>query len=47
MAKYYCVRLHTIFGAALAAGMVASRLHAGEKLQSLLTCFDRSKLANF
>ncbi|KAG8368642.1 hypothetical protein BUALT_Bualt15G0066800 [Buddleja alternifolia] len=26
MAKYYCVRLHTIFGAALAAGLVTSRM---------------------
>ncbi|CAI9769219.1 unnamed protein product [Fraxinus pennsylvanica] len=28
MAKYYCVRLHTIFGAALAAGLVAARIYA-------------------
>ncbi|CAA2971830.1 2-carboxy-1,4-naphthoquinone phytyltransferase, chloroplastic [Olea europaea subsp. europaea] len=27
MAKYYCVRLHTIFGAALAAGLVAARMY--------------------
>ncbi|KAI3445755.1 hypothetical protein Pfo_002420 [Paulownia fortunei] len=33
MAKYYCVRLHTILGAALAAGLVASRTHAGEQRQ--------------
>ena len=26
MAKYYCVRLHTLFGAALAAGLVVSRM---------------------
>lgn len=26
MAKYYCVRLHVIFGAALAAGLVAARM---------------------
>ncbi|XP_034679123.1 2-carboxy-1,4-naphthoquinone phytyltransferase, chloroplastic isoform X2 [Vitis riparia] len=26
MAKYYCVRLHSLFGAALAAGLVAARL---------------------
>lgn len=26
MAKYYCVRLHTLFGAALAAGLVVARL---------------------
>ncbi|XP_024021711.1 2-carboxy-1,4-naphthoquinone phytyltransferase, chloroplastic isoform X2 [Morus notabilis] len=26
MAKYYCVRLHTVFGAALAAGLVLARL---------------------
>lgn len=26
MAKYYCVRLHALFGAALAAGLVAARL---------------------
>ena len=29
MAKYYCVRLHTLFGAALAAGMVAARMVTG------------------
>ncbi|KAI5661368.1 hypothetical protein M9H77_20691 [Catharanthus roseus] len=28
MAKYYCVRLHAIFGAALAAGLVAARMLA-------------------
>lgn len=28
MAKYYCVRLHTLFGAALAAGLVAARTMA-------------------
>lgn len=26
MAKYYCVRLHALFGAALAAGLVVSRM---------------------
>lgn len=26
MAKYFCVRLHTIFGAALAAGLVVARM---------------------
>lgn len=26
MAKYYCVRLHALFGAALAAGLVAGRM---------------------
>lgn len=26
MAKYFCVRLHALFGAALAAGMVAARI---------------------
>lgn len=26
MAKYYCMRLHTLFGAALAAGLVAARV---------------------
>nr|QXL99849.1 1,4-dihydroxy-2-naphthoate polyprenyltransferase [Phelipanche aegyptiaca] len=43
MAKYYCVRLHTVFGAALAAGLVASRLimHSGEQLQQSL--FDYAK----
>ena len=25
MAKYYCVRLHSLFGAALAAGLVVAR----------------------
>ncbi|KAL3515517.1 hypothetical protein ACH5RR_022419 [Cinchona calisaya] len=29
MAKYYCVRLHATFGAALAAGLVAARMFAG------------------
>ncbi|CAH9063604.1 unnamed protein product [Cuscuta europaea] len=28
MAKYYCVRLHTLFGVALAAGLVVARLFA-------------------
>ncbi|GJT11990.1 hypothetical protein Tco_0859032, partial [Tanacetum coccineum] len=28
MAKYFCVRLHALFGAALAAGMVAARIVA-------------------
>ncbi|XP_022876367.1 2-carboxy-1,4-naphthoquinone phytyltransferase, chloroplastic isoform X2 [Olea europaea var. sylvestris] len=32
MAKYYCVRLHTLFGAALAAGMVAARMFARKQL---------------
>lgn len=32
MAKYYCVRLHTIFGAALAAGLVAARMFARKQL---------------
>ncbi|KAK6135453.1 hypothetical protein DH2020_030822 [Rehmannia glutinosa] len=32
MAKYYCVRLHTVFGAALAAGMVAARMFARKQL---------------
>ncbi|KAL0384446.1 UNVERIFIED_CONTAM: 2-carboxy-1,4-naphthoquinone phytyltransferase, chloroplastic [Sesamum radiatum] len=36
MAKYFCVRLHTIFGAALAAGLVASRLLPGEQLPELI-----------
>ncbi|GER55541.1 UbiA prenyltransferase family protein, partial [Striga asiatica] len=35
MAKYYWVRLHTIFGLALAAGLGASRMHYGGQLQSL------------
>uniref|UniRef100_A0A2P2LI56 Uncharacterized protein n=1 Tax=Rhizophora mucronata TaxID=61149 RepID=A0A2P2LI56_RHIMU len=26
MAKYYCVRLHTLFGTALAAGLVVARI---------------------
>lgn len=29
MAKYFCVRLHTIFGAALAAGLVVARMIPG------------------
>ncbi|XP_057466500.1 2-carboxy-1,4-naphthoquinone phytyltransferase, chloroplastic-like [Actinidia eriantha] len=29
MAKYYCVRLHALFGAALAAGLVAPRMVTG------------------
>ncbi|CAK7350513.1 unnamed protein product [Dovyalis caffra] len=29
MAKYYCVRLHALFGAALAAGLVAARVLQG------------------
>ncbi|PIN10200.1 1,4-dihydroxy-2-naphthoate polyprenyltransferase [Handroanthus impetiginosus] len=45
MAKYYCVRLHAIFGAALAAGLVASRMHAEGQLQSLSTCFHRPECA--
>lgn len=32
MAKYYSVRLHTLFGAALAAGMVAARMFARKQL---------------
>ncbi|EYU18456.1 hypothetical protein ABFS82_02G057400 [Erythranthe guttata] len=32
MAKYYCVRLHTVFGGALAAGMVAARMFARRQL---------------
>ncbi|KAK4476909.1 hypothetical protein RD792_016075 [Penstemon davidsonii] len=32
MAKYYCVRLHTLFGAAFAAGLVAARMFAGKQL---------------
>ncbi|KAG8368643.1 hypothetical protein BUALT_Bualt15G0066900 [Buddleja alternifolia] len=32
MAKYYCVRLHTVFGAALAAGLVAARMLARKQL---------------
>ncbi|XP_051146924.1 2-carboxy-1,4-naphthoquinone phytyltransferase, chloroplastic [Andrographis paniculata] len=31
-AKYFCVRLHTVFGAALAAGLVAARMFARKKL---------------
>lgn len=26
MAKYYCVRLHALFGSALAGGLVAARM---------------------
>ncbi|KAK4438161.1 2-carboxy-1,4-naphthoquinone phytyltransferase, chloroplastic [Sesamum alatum] len=36
MAKYFSVRLHTIFGAALTAGLVASRLLPGEQLPQLI-----------
>ncbi|XP_073311673.1 2-carboxy-1,4-naphthoquinone phytyltransferase, chloroplastic-like isoform X2 [Primulina huaijiensis] len=32
MAKYYCVRLHTAFGVALAAGLVAARLFVRKQL---------------
>lgn len=32
MAKYYCVRFHTAFGAALAAGLVAARMFARKQL---------------
>ncbi|KAL2513624.1 dihydroxy-1 [Forsythia ovata] len=32
MAKYYCVRLHTIFGIALAAGLVVARMLARTQL---------------
>ncbi|KAI3445756.1 hypothetical protein Pfo_002421 [Paulownia fortunei] len=32
MGKYLCVRLHTIFGAALAAGLVAARMFARQQL---------------
>lgn len=32
MAKYFCVRLHTIFGAALAAGLVVARMIPGRLL---------------
>lgn len=28
MAKYYCVRLHALFGVALAAGLVAAKMVA-------------------
>ncbi|CAA0807770.1 1-4-dihydroxy-2-naphthoate polyprenyltransferase-chloroplastic [Striga hermonthica] len=47
MAKYYCVRLHTILGVALAAGLGASRMHYEGQLQSLPTHFDRAKFAFF
>ncbi|PIN10215.1 1,4-dihydroxy-2-naphthoate polyprenyltransferase [Handroanthus impetiginosus] len=30
MSKYYCVRLHTIFGTALAAGLVLARMFSGQ-----------------
>ncbi|KAL2254437.1 UNVERIFIED_CONTAM: 2-carboxy-1,4-naphthoquinone phytyltransferase, chloroplastic [Sesamum indicum] len=32
MGKYYCVRLHTIFGVALAAGLVVARMFAKQPL---------------
>ncbi|KAF7112830.1 hypothetical protein RHSIM_RhsimUnG0187900 [Rhododendron simsii] len=39
MAKYYCVRLHALFGAALAAGLVASRMIVERSLQVVcLSC---------
>ncbi|KAK4491202.1 hypothetical protein RD792_001934 [Penstemon davidsonii] len=39
MAKYYCVRLHTIFGVALAAGMVVARMYATKQLPQALYNF--------
>ncbi|KAL3628272.1 hypothetical protein CASFOL_027318 [Castilleja foliolosa] len=43
MAKYYCVRLHALFGVVLAVGLVASRLiHYGEQFENLLAFFDRA-----
>ncbi|XP_042007580.1 2-carboxy-1,4-naphthoquinone phytyltransferase, chloroplastic-like [Salvia splendens] len=36
MAKYYCVRFHTAFGAALAAGLVAARMFARKQLPQAL-----------
>lgn len=37
MAKYYCVRLHTAFGTALAAGLVAARMLARKQLPHTIT----------
>ncbi|GFP86772.1 1 4-dihydroxy-2-naphthoate polyprenyltransferase chloroplastic [Phtheirospermum japonicum] len=36
MAKYYCVRLHTVFGAALAAGLVAARMFARKQIPNAI-----------
>ncbi|KAL5790060.1 hypothetical protein ACOSQ2_004948 [Xanthoceras sorbifolium] len=36
MAKYYCVRLHTLFGAALVTGLVAARLHTNRHVGKLM-----------
>ncbi|KAA8545625.1 hypothetical protein F0562_020409 [Nyssa sinensis] len=36
MAKYYCVRLHALFGAALAAGLVAARMVSRKYIPSPL-----------
>ncbi|THG10832.1 hypothetical protein TEA_015616 [Camellia sinensis var. sinensis] len=48
MAKYYCVRLHALFGAVLAAGLVAARTIAGKYAFSI-TFFgewgDKSQIA--
>ncbi|KAK4847180.1 hypothetical protein QYF36_026674 [Acer negundo] len=36
MAKYYCVRLHTLFGAALVAGLVAARMLTNRHVPKLV-----------
>ncbi|KAK9286140.1 hypothetical protein L1049_014522 [Liquidambar formosana] len=36
MAKYYCVRLHALFGAALAAGLVAARMVSRRSVPGLI-----------
>ncbi|EEF36527.1 hypothetical protein RCOM_0822650 [Ricinus communis] len=36
MAKYYCVRLHALFGTALAAGLVAARMLTRKHVPSLM-----------
>ncbi|XP_028100413.1 2-carboxy-1,4-naphthoquinone phytyltransferase, chloroplastic-like [Camellia sinensis] len=36
MEKYYCVRLHALFGAALAAGLVATRTIAGKYVDMMV-----------
>lgn len=37
MAKYYCVRLHALFGAALATGLVVARIVGGKYIPQVLS----------
>ncbi|KAL7166977.1 hypothetical protein ACSBR2_037607 [Camellia fascicularis] len=39
MSKYYCVRLHALFGTALAAGLVAARTNAGKYVDKTVFFF--------